>query len=307
VRARLATLKLLAAGAAAILLSACYDTPQNADAGLAPAGVLPAFVKDLRTIYVADYGKNNAIDVVKYGSWREIATITDGVNLPDDVWVDLKGNIYAANRSGPNVTEYSDAGKPVFTYSSGLSSPYSVTTDASGNVYVGDAGIITEYPQGSNSAIKTCAVPGLTTLGVAVDRHGNVFGDFYSGHGGILEYRNGLTGSGCKDRVLPITLGVGVGMAFDRQGNLVVADDENRRVDIIAPPFKSITGTLGSGWDEPNAVSIDQAGTQAYVTDMGTATVSVLSYPTGSVVTTLGSSNGLSQPFAAVDSKNYVP
>jgi hypothetical protein len=33
----------------------------------------------------------------------------------------------------------------------------------------------------------------------------------------------------------------------------------------------------------------------------------MLTYPSGTDVATLGSSNGLSRPWSAVDSKNYVP
>ena len=78
-------------------------------------------------------------------------------------------------------------------------------------------------------------------------------------------------------------------------------------MDIIAPPYKSITGTLGSGWTNPYFVSIDKEGTEAYVGDVGAADVQILSYPSGINVETLGSANGLAFPVQAVDSKNYVP
>jgi hypothetical protein len=38
------------------------------------------------------------------------------------------------------------------------------------------------------------------------------------------------------------------GIAVDKQDNLIVCDENAPAVDIIAPPYTSITGTLGSGW-----------------------------------------------------------
>jgi len=104
--------------------------------------------------------------------------------------------------------------------------------------------------------------------------------------------------------VLPITLGFAGGMVIDKQGDLVVCDQTAPAVDIIAAPYTSVTGTLGSGWIDPFHVTIDKAGTQAYVADNGAAAVQVLTYPGGSSVATLGSANGLSSPSSAVDSKN---
>jgi DNA-binding beta-propeller fold protein YncE len=88
---------------------------------------------------------------------------------------------------------------------------------------------------------------------------------------------------------------------------LLVCDAGTSAVDIIAPPYSSITGTLGSGWAEPFFITIYRAGNQAYVTDPGAADVRILGYPSGSVVATLGSANGLALPVEAVDSKNFVP
>ncbi|HEX3370774.1 MAG TPA: hypothetical protein VHS56_14440, partial [Candidatus Cybelea sp.] len=91
--------------------------------------------------------------------------------------------------------------------------------------------------------------------------------------------------------------------AFDRQQDLVVADEGAHAVDVVAPPYTSITGTLGSGWSQPWDVTINNAGTRAYVTDTSAQTVQVLTYPAGSNIVTLPASF----PEAAVGSRNYVP
>ncbi len=66
-------------------------------------------------------------------------------------------------------------------------------------------------------------------------------------------------------------------------------------------------GTLGSGWTQPTSVTVNKAGTRTYVADFGAGTVSVLTYPAGSTLTTLDGANGLEFPYSAVNSNNYVP
>jgi DNA-binding beta-propeller fold protein YncE len=150
-------------------------------------------------------------------------------------------------------------------------------------------------PLGTALSDKLCHV----ALSLAPDRS-----QFYSD-----EYPRGLSPGrfGCASAVLPITLATPIGIVLDRQGDLVVCDGSTAAVDIIAPPFKSVTGTLGSGWVAPFFVTIDKAGTQAYVTDLGAGNVQVLTYPAGTNVATLGSANGLALPVEMVDSKNFVP
>jgi hypothetical protein len=265
-----------------------------------------------RQIYVSDFG-TNVVELLKYRRWTSLGTISNGVNGPDGNWVDKNGNFYVANYANPNITEYDPSGNLMFTYSTGIADPVDVTTDKVGNVYEADfnytvsgGGYVNEYAQGSNTVAATCSQGG-NVESVAVDKHGNVFVYYNNPSGGasITEYAGGLTG--CNGTVLPISFGFAGGMAIDKQGDLVVCDQIAPAVDVIAPPYTSITSTLGSGWSDPFHVTIDKAGTQAYVADLAAADVQVLTYPGGSSVATLGSANGLSSPASAVDSKNYVP
>jgi hypothetical protein len=279
-------------------------------------GVTPAFTNHV--IYVDDFGTGVA-EVLKYNHWlTNEGTISSGMNGPDGNWVDKPvggvRHLYVANYGNPNITEYDTAGNLVFTYSAGIADSIGVTTDKLGNVYEADfnysvsgGGYVNEYAQQSNTVLATCS-PGGNVEGVAVDKHGNVFVDYNlaSGGGAITEYVHGLTASGCVGTVLPITLGFAGGMVFDKQGNLVVCDQTAPAVDIIAPPYTAVTGTLGSGYVDPFHVTIDMAGTRAYVADLDAADVQVLNYPSGSSVATITSSSGLSDPSSAVDEHNLV-
>jgi DNA-binding beta-propeller fold protein YncE len=322
---------LLTGGAAVILLSACSNASQGSSAALLPTGasgshvgainrLLPKRGKAsliLRKLYVTD-NNNNDVVVFKYGTWTSLGTITSGIVSPFADWVDRSSNLYVTNdQTHPtNIVEYDSNGNQIFTYSAGIREPAGVTTDKYGNVYEADQfGMVNEYAQGSNVVMASCPLPyGDQASGVAVNRRGGVFVSFYSFSseaGGIVAYPRGLRSSPypCLNSMLPVKLLEPIGLVFDRQGNLLVCDANYyaSAVDIIAPPFNNITGTLGSGWNFPTSVTVDRAGTQVYVTDFGAGTVSVFTYPGGTNVATLGSADGLSAPVAAVDSKNYVP
>ena len=302
---------------------------------LAASGIAPKFLRELgrarpashrvqpsiqnflpRQVFVSDTG-TGAVEQLKHSNWSLLGSITSGLNGPDGNWVGKNpGDLYVANYAGPYVTEYDWAtGNLNYTYSTGLADPVDVTTDRANNVYVADfnytvpgGGFINEYAHQSNTVIATCS-PGGNVEGVAVDSRGDVFASYNvtQANAAIIEYPHGLIASGCNGTVLPITLSTYAGgMAFDRNNNLVVCDQLTPAVDVIAPPYTSVTGTLGSGYTVPFHVTIDMANNQAYVADYGAAVVQVLTYPGGASVATLGSANGLTTPVSAVDSKNFA-
>ncbi len=330
---RLSALQVVVAiSAAASLLSGCSGaTTQSHSAGLLPtlgsqnhavpanAGRYPGIPSAilLRKLYVTD-NVNSDVAVFKHSNWSSLGTITNGISTPYGDWVDRSGNLYVVNRTSrtsSDITEYDSSGNLTFTYSTDMVEAVSVTTDRLGNVYETDqTGAVTEFAQESNVVTATCSLPpGDQALGVAVDSRRNVFVTFDDGasipKGGIMVYPHGLNHGAfaCASALLPISFAAPIGIVLDKQGNLVVCDGNAAAVDIVAPPYKNITGTLGSGWTNPYFVSIDKEGTEAYVGDVGAADVQILSYPSGINVETLGSANGLAFPVQAVDSKNYVP
>ena len=227
-------------------------------------------------------------------------TITNGFDAPDGDWYDGKGNLYVANleldkQNVSNVQEYAKGGSsPIFTYSSGLDDGVNVTTDKAGNVYVADdsGGFVAEYPQGVNEMSAKCS-PGDGVIDVVVDAAGHVFVSQSindSSGGNIVEYKHGL--AGCKATALGVKLGTAGGITIDRSGNLV-ACDEDAGVDVIPPPYKSISSTIASTCFD---VSLTKNGDKIYISEPLKGDVLVTKYPSGEVVTTLGTDQGLVLP-----------
>jgi len=247
---------------------------------------------------VSDFG-SGAVEVLR-GNYDLQKTITSGLNGPDGDWYDENGQLYVANYAGPYVTVYPQRKtSPSFTYSAGITDSVVVTTDASDNVYVGDYsfggdGFINEYAQGSNTVMNTCS-PGGAVEGIAVGENGAVFVDYNdpnTGVGHIAEYKHGLTG--CHETVLNVTLGFAGGMVLGNNRALVVCD-QFAGVDVIPAPYTAITQTF-TGFSDPFHVALNRVKHLLYVADVGNADVAVLDYPSGSLVTTLGGANGLSDP-----------
>lgn len=299
---------LSAALIAVALLSACSAAgEQAANPTLPVTAITPARVP--ADLFVSDLG-NRAVEILKNRRWKNIGDIPTGYSTgPDRSWVDKLGNLYVTIPFAKEINEYAPGTTtPSFTYSAKMQESESVATDKHGNVYEGDVTghFVNEYQSNTNSVLATCS-PGGEVLGVAIDARGDVFLSVYvSSIGEIVEYARGL--SGCNETVLGLPVSFPTGMAFDSSGNLLVCDELKSQIDVVAPPFTSATSTLGSGWLSPFSVTINKKNTQAYVDDVGNGFVRVLNYPSGTLVATLGSANGLSSLlYGAVDGQNYVP
>jgi hypothetical protein len=277
----------------------------------APAALLPraptmspAQYAGLRALYVLDFA-TNVVDVLKNKSFREIGSISDG-GTPEDVALDRLGNVYIANASPGKVDEFAPkATSPSFTYNAGMSSAGVVSTDAHGNVFEGDGnGFINEYYQGVNTVLYTCTLPSFPG-GIAVDTSDDVFVSIPLDNE-VIEYAGGLRG--CSPTTLGVSLPNNNGIAVDRSGDLVVCAPGGGSVDVIDPPYTSVTRTIGSGWIAPWTVSLSRDEKYAYVTDINKARalVEVVNYATGANITSIGGGNGLVEPLAAVDGPTSV-
>jgi hypothetical protein len=260
--------------------------------------VNPDANKAPKALAVSDFG-TGAVEVLDK-HYNLSSTITSGLNGPDGDWYDNKGNLYVANYAGVVVQEYAKGGSsPIASYTTGLGDPIGVTTDSSQNVYVADYGsggasVVVEYPQGSNTPSNTCST-GLANEGIAVDKAGNVFvsgNNPNTGSANILEYSGGL--SGCHSTTLGVTMGFAGGMVIDSKGNLA-ALDQFVGVNIIPPPYNAIASTI-TGFSDPFHDALNKKQDTIFVADVGNANVQVLTYPAGSLLQTLGSANGLSDP-----------
>jgi NHL repeat len=294
------------------VLSGC--TAAGTSGGSAPlpgaAAGQGALAKKGGGILYVDDGGNHAVEMFNNGGWKKAGRITSGIGDVDRNWVDAQGNFYVAQFSPVQIVEYAPGGStPLFTYDNRMQLPVDVTTDTAGNVYEADelTSSVNEYAQQTNLASASCASASALVLSDAVDGNGDVFvGVETGGSGRIMEYSGGL--NGCHATELGVTLNFPGGMALDNSGNIVICDEGNNTVDIIPPPYDKISGTLGSGYVWPLSVRINTKNDRAYVVDEGPPSdVFILDYPSGSLIKTLTSKNGVSGAMSAVDSANFSP
>jgi hypothetical protein len=250
----------------------------------------PGAAKPPKELAVASGGYIQAVEILN-STYQHVATITDGIDGPRGAFYDGRGDLYVANVYGKNVTEYNSKRKLTFTYSAQLVQPVDVTADASGNVYVADgSGAVVEFPQRSNTPIASCATS-LINEGIARDEAtGDVFVAATPNSGGsILEYKRGL--SGCNATTLGVVLQfVPIGLHIDRRRNLVTTD-ENSNVDIIAPPYTSITSTIAV--TNPSNCALSKSNQLIFTNSSPPGDIVVDDYPSGTYVTTLNAYNGI--------------
>lgn len=321
---------LLIAAMAVVFLSACSNAQLQTGILAAPAHSAKSRPNEIRpetvywqdSLFVGNYFTNPpSVELFADGTWVPNGSVTAGVTAPDGIWSDQK-YLYVANdavgNNGADVEEYRpNRTAPIFTYANGLSGNISsVSTQMLGNVHYvfitggssGSAGFVKELKRDTNTVIATCypAAAPSTATGVAVDANGNVFVGYNPGGSGrIIEYVGGL--SGCNGSVLPMLFGVVGDMVLDSAGRLVVCDPSVGVIDLVDPPYTSIAGTLGSGWFSPTFVSIRANNQRAYVADNGAGfhVVKVLQYPSGTLLHTFTSADGLAGPSGVVDWHNY--
>ncbi len=307
---------IAAASAAVAMLTACSGgqsgstgLPQIGTNAVPRAATRPVPHAAGTFLYVSDYSKHS-IEILQRVSqrWLNVGAIKESVLEPVDAWVDKSHNLYVANGLGP-VTEYDSSGKLIFGYES-AGSGKAVTTDSHGNVFV--AGVdVNEYPQGIDNAFS-CEMPNAQPVAIAVDKDGDVFVGAFLGNarGKIVEYVGGLVNSKCDSTRLPIPFSSAPhGIAIDKEGNLLATDPDRGvgDIDVIAPPYTSITRKISTAGPWPISVSLNKANTRMYVSDSSLNMVHVMTYPAGAILTSLGPAEGLTQPDAAVDGNNFVP
>jgi hypothetical protein len=329
-------LPLITAACSIAMLSACSGGMQSSNSGLpsSPAAshtqllqgfALPTGVdtrystpqsripSQLNSIKPAKAGKDlfvssgsTTVVILANETYKEVGTLSDGITESDGVWVDSKGNVYVAN-AGSNVVEYAPGGtSPTCTYT-GATDPINVATDSKGNVYVADfnllhnPGYIDEYAQCTDTIEKQWPIDE-GPEGVAVDKKGDIFVAYFNSsfHGSFEEF----VGGSSTATQLGATVGSPAGLILDKNSNLI-ADDQTGYIDVIAPPYSSATA-LVTGLSDPFHCSLAKKENLLFNANAGSAEVGVYSYPSGSPVTTLGSSNGISAAEGVGDSPNSV-
>jgi|HubBroStandDraft_4_1064222.scaffolds.fasta_scaffold00009_127 DNA-binding beta-propeller fold protein YncE len=311
----------LSATIAAVFLAGCSSQQLQTGNSALPLGIMRApqpgptpvpiqLTPWQQSLFVNDENLNS-VKLFTNATWVANGSFNNGVSHPWGNWSDQK-YLYVANNTSNagNVAEYRpNYSTPIFTYTNGLTQVADVSTQVLSNVHYVfvtgfSAGFVKEFKRDTNTVIATCYPGGTQVFGVAVAPNGSVFVayDDNMGLGHIVEYVGGL--GGCNGTLLPITFGYVLGMVLDNAGRLVICQDNPPAVDVIDPPYSSISGTLGSGYSSPEDLSINANNALAFVSD-GHVQIRVLQYPSGTLIHTLGSADGLSAPGGAVEWTNY--
>ena len=266
------------------------------------------------------------------------------LSQPSGVAVDAAGNLYVADTNNELVRKvsptqtatifagsgygYSGDGGPAT--SARMKSPTSLAVDAAGNVYITDPlnyavrkvdtnGIMTTVAGGNGNGSSgdggQATSAQIVAGGIASDALGNLYIVDLTANsvrrvstaGVIITVAGGGTMAGATANGGPATsakFGAVVGVAFDQNGNLYIADygfDNIRKVDssgiITTFAGTSVNGTAGDGGLAVNAqfrglsgISIDASGNM-FIADGGSATVRMIN-AAGIISTVAG--NGLS-------------
>jgi len=230
------------------LLAACSG---NQMTSVAPSGTAPDAATQVRTlgttrtaqvrnrgwmtqdakskkgvVYVSDID-TNVVELypAKGQNPAPIGEITD-VSTPDGLAVDTSGNLYVTNAGGSTVAVYKPgASTPFQTYSPG-ENPVAVTVGKDGTIYIaqGLEGCIcvTEYASGSQSPKLTIQLDhtGGSPIGLTLDKSNNLYVSLTNAT--VYKFAPAAT-SGTNLGLLG--LHNPRGLAFDKKGDLLVADD----------------------------------------------------------------------------------
>jgi streptogramin lyase len=207
------------------------------------------------------------------------------LSAPRDVAIDSKGNAWVADTGHQRVQEFNSTGEFVAQFGLGFS-PNGIDLDAEGNVWVVSNVKVWEYKQ-SGELVRSFGEKGTgngqlsNPRGIAIDPVGNVWvverGEFaestfgekvrvqkFSSTGTYLS-QFGKEGTGNGEFKFPQAI------ATDSEGNVLIADTENNRVQEFNSAGEFVRKYSGEGANalkEPKGIAVDAEG-RVWVTDSG--------------------------------------
>lgn len=215
---------------------------------------------------------------VKRKNPRPIATITDGLDYPEDACIDTKGHLYVVNApiSGAGWVSIYGAGqtKPFQIVTTGINGPAACAIDARGNLWVTNfnGGNVTEYLRGAKKPHYIITSGLVSPNGIAIDHSGNIY--VANGPSHYIQDNVQVYSPGTKSPKQTITDGVTspVGIAVDAGGTLYVTNEFQNNIEEYrsgaSEPYQTITEEM----DGPAGVTVNRDG-RLYVSNWENAVV----------------------------------
>ncbi|MBV9718245.1 MAG: hypothetical protein JOZ77_02935 [Candidatus Eremiobacteraeota bacterium] len=308
------TLPLLGLSLFAITFAACSSSgtltganpsaPAQSTAGrsaIGPNGVTPRHLANrhgwispnlkpnTQLLYVSDEG-DNLIDVFTVPDYSLAGQITDGIDQPEGIAVDKKGNLYVSNLSGNTVTVYPRGSTDQYQTLSEPDGPDDVAVTKNGYVLAGDtAGGVDVYAPGATSPttrLTNSSVDG-GVYGVGADAHNNAYAaGFGNSAPAVVEFKH-LKGAGVNLGLTGMSFPVGV--LVDKHGNIVESDFSGGFINIYPPGSTSPSSSISAS--EAERSSLNKAENLIYVPQGGNDDVAVDDYSSGTNVTTISIGN----------------
>jgi sugar lactone lactonase YvrE len=243
--------------------------------------------KSNKLLYVSN-APYSVVDIFSVPKYSLVGQITDGIDAPEGLATDEKGNLYVSNLLGNTITIYNPgATSPSLTLTES-DGPLDVAVGSNGYVYAGDeSGGIDVYAPGATSPIRRLTNPHLAyrVTGVAVGPYNGVFATGLSrAHGGaaVVKFVH-ARGSGMNLGLTGLSYPAGV---IREDNYLIVSDFGNGTVLIYPTGQKSPSEMITV--PGPERAAINKSENLIYVPEAGNDGIGVYDYPSGAFVTTVG-------------------
>ena len=249
------------------------------------SGWMTSSAKGTPLVFVSDEGLN-AVQIYQRShlDGAPVGQITDGIDVPDGMCVDIHGNLVVTNAHGNSLTVYPPGEvHPSQTITSGMATPVNVACGKDGALYVvdlnGGSAYVNVFPPGGTTPSLTLTGPTGLAAGIAVDRRNRVYVSYHdsSGHGWVYRYNKGST----KGTDLKLATHTPAGLALDSKDNLIVADETlPAAIEVFPPGATQPSQVLTNGIGNPFLIALDRKQKRLFATDEYHVGVDIAAYPT---------------------------
>jgi hypothetical protein len=253
-------------------------------------GWISSDAKKKNLLYVSDEG-DNLIDIFSVPSYSKVGEIVSGIDQPEGIATDKKGDLYVSNLSADTITVYKRGATSPYRILTESDGPDDVAVATNGYVVAGDngGGVDVYAPGATSPSLRLTNSDIVKVKGVGVDAHNNVYAAGYYGSssavkGVVIKFAD-MSGGGTNLDLLDMSSAAGV--LVDSHNDIVVSEYNN--INIYPHGDKSPSSTISVGY--PDRSALNKKENLIYVPQTSYNDVKVLDYPSGKSVKTISIGN----------------